>query len=1059
MTKSTLLLFGILSLFINQQIKAQSYNYSYTSGNLGTKYSWIDCSPSSGGHEINDNAWLQNKGLGDKKDDGYAKISWPFAFQFYDSYYFAGDDMYVCTNGFIRFDGIPDDDATDTYNNTINNYSPNLGEIVSLAMEDCGVESVHSHVYYRTTGSAPNRIFTVSMDSLEIRYNQNKYTDVQVSFYETSNVVVLKLGFYNINVSAYMGIHSGNSSYKNQWQNINGATAYRWRAYVPPAKSSPSFTTTQATTDNIYPSINNKLLRIQVDVNGGSGDFDLTSLDVTANNTANSDVGNVKLFHTSSPVFSTAHQIGNAVTISGGKYKFANLNYNMPGGTTYIWVAYDINSGAVNGNTVDGYIAANAITINGNTYPASSQNPNGNRKISYFQWDGSSSTNWTVASNWSNNSVPTRSDNVIIPSGPTNQPRLPNNKNGYCKNIEIQSGATLTVENSNRNMRIYGNILNNGTIDVTGTYNILLYGTDNTIDGTGNFNTCRFRLRGSGVKYTLLDNLNIKKFSLDDNTTLNVNDKNLVCSSIFKDVGSSSVVNITTGSIAAAGTVTLSGTLNAGTGTFYYSGGNGQAIIDKTYYNLKIRLSSGNRTLTNVGSNFQNLELTNLSTSTGTAKLSAALNFDGNIDIGPYCKLDLNGKDVNIGKNWYNNGSVTLGTNTIIFDGIGSSHIYGNTSFYNLTINKSYGDIYIETTTHVTNTLALTKGIVFTTTSSPLIVDAGSNTTGGGNASYVNGPLRKDGNTAYKFHVGAFRKYAPIEMSAPASNTQFTAQYHNDKQSNTSSLLSPLAKVSQKEYWDFNRVGSSSSVNLTLYWLDGTFSGIQTLADLRIAHFNGSAWENLGNTATSGNASSGTIRVNGVSNFSPFTFGTIDNTSNTLPIELKSFDLSKVSNGVRLDWITATEKNNDFFSIERTLDGEHVETIARVKGAGNSNAIRAYSFIDTNPPIGMVYYRIRQTDFDGKTEVFNWKNIRINPAYDFKLYPNPSSENIIHIKYGDYSGIARIQIYSIAGSLISDNRLSFSQGSGQLQHSLKAGYYLLIVTIDNVTYSSKLIVQ
>ena len=105
-----------ISVLCSQLSYSQSYNYTTSTGDLGTTYSWIDC---SSGTEIQDADWLQNVGLGDKKDDGYAEISWPFNFQFYDSYYFAGENMYFCTNGFIRFDDVSDDNATNTYNNDI----------------------------------------------------------------------------------------------------------------------------------------------------------------------------------------------------------------------------------------------------------------------------------------------------------------------------------------------------------------------------------------------------------------------------------------------------------------------------------------------------------------------------------------------------------------------------------------------------------------------------------------------------------------------------------------------------------------------------------------------------------------------------------------------------------------------------------------------------------------------------------------------------------------------------------------------------------------------------
>jgi len=88
----------------------------------------------------------------------------------------------------------------------------------------------------------------------------------------------------------------------------------------------------------------------------------------------------------------------------------------------------------------------------------------------------------------------------------------------------------------------------------------------------------------------------------------------------------------------------------------------------------------------------------------------------------------------------------------------------------------------------------------------------------------------------------------------------------------------------------------------------------------------------------------------------------------TLPIELLFFNAKKGDNNtVQLDWATATEINNDYFTIERTVDGIFYQTIATLKGAGNSTSILFYNTDDFNPPLDqIVYYRLKQTDYDGK---------------------------------------------------------------------------------------------
>lgn len=84
-----------------------------------------------------------------------------------------------------------------------------------------------------------------------------------------------------------------------------------------------------------------------------------------------------------------------------------------------------------------------------------------------------------------------------------------------------------------------------------------------------------------------------------------------------------------------------------------------------------------------------------------------------------------------------------------------------------------------------------------------------------------------------------------------------------------------------------------------------------------------------------------------------------------MPIELLSFNAIYDDGDVLLNWATASETNNDYFTIERSIDANFFEPIIIIKGAGNSNKKIDYSTIDNNPPLGTIYYRLKQTDFDG----------------------------------------------------------------------------------------------
>ncbi|MBK9047972.1 MAG: hypothetical protein IPL74_15250 [Bacteroidetes bacterium] len=87
-----------------------------------------------------------------------------------------------------------------------------------------------------------------------------------------------------------------------------------------------------------------------------------------------------------------------------------------------------------------------------------------------------------------------------------------------------------------------------------------------------------------------------------------------------------------------------------------------------------------------------------------------------------------------------------------------------------------------------------------------------------------------------------------------------------------------------------------------------------------------------------------------------------------LPIELLSFNAKPVDNkDVRCDWVTASEIDNDYFTIERSKNGIDFETAGITDGAGNSNYQLSYAFTDTEPYRGLSYYRLKQTDFDGRS--------------------------------------------------------------------------------------------
>ena len=92
---------------------------------------------------------------------------------------------------------------------------------------------------------------------------------------------------------------------------------------------------------------------------------------------------------------------------------------------------------------------------------------------------------------------------------------------------------------------------------------------------------------------------------------------------------------------------------------------------------------------------------------------------------------------------------------------------------------------------------------------------------------------------------------------------------------------------------------------------------------------------------------------------------------NTLPIELTEFKGSSIGYGrILIEWVTASESNNDYFTLERLDENKNVEVISTIKAMGTSFSSIIYNTYDYTANKNIVYYRLKQTDFNGKFELF-----------------------------------------------------------------------------------------
>ncbi|MBX9852972.1 MAG: T9SS type A sorting domain-containing protein, partial [Cytophagaceae bacterium] len=170
-----------------------------------------------------------------------------------------------------------------------------------------------------------------------------------------------------------------------------------------------------------------------------------------------------------------------------------------------------------------------------------------------------------------------------------------------------------------------------------------------------------------------------------------------------------------------------------------------------------------------------------------------------------------------------------------------------------------------------------------------------------------------------------------------------------------------------------------------------------------------------------------------------------------LPVTLTFFTGKVISpEEVLLRWQTASEENNNYFIIERSEDKVSSIAVGKVNGSGNSSEMMNYSFTDQVSGSGIVYYRLRQVDFDGSVNYSEWISIKLQRDNYLSVYPNPFSDKIIIqsdlIDDSDYS----VKVYNAAGQMLYEFSGEATVGLNEISLSLddlsKGVYFLHVIT-------------
>jgi hypothetical protein len=180
----------------------------------------------------------------------------------------------------------------------------------------------------------------------------------------------------------------------------------------------------------------------------------------------------------------------------------------------------------------------------------------------------------------------------------------------------------------------------------------------------------------------------------------------------------------------------------------------------------------------------------------------------------------------------------------------------------------------------------------------------------------------------------------------------------------------------------------------------------------------------------------------------------LNQSTSPLPISILSFSVNCTGNNVELYWSTATETNNDHFTVEQSGDGINFKAIGKIDSKGNGNSTNEYAYTDKNPGLNDNYYRLKQTDFDGN---FTYSHIINTKCGDqhlfFSVFPNPTNEGRFNLQLPE-DGL--ISIFDIQGKMVHNQK--FMLGSHTIHLDAPSGVYLMTMTSKQFFFSERLIV-
>ena len=303
-----------------------------------------------------------------------------------------------------------------------------------------------------------------------------------------------------------------------------------------------------------------------------------------------------------------------------------------------------------------------------------------------------------------------------------------------------------------------------------------------------------------------------------------------------------------------------------------------------------------------------------------------------------------------------------------------------------------------------------------------------------------------------------------IRTRATGTNNQPFPLNANSTSAISISSVDPTNDVVDR-WWDFKADGFTADVTLTYPGEENTLAAAASTGMLDAGQWNNGSWNSIPNVGTGVTSGLGTVTVTGASVFSSWMVSA--HPPSALPLTLLDFNAKPATSSVLLSWATALEVNNDFFTIEKSNDGNNFSLLVTAKGAGNSSTTRNYRYSDNDVEEGIIYYRLSQTDFDGthvnlKTVSVNLGNVYFPAELSIEnVFPNPFEDKFDATFTSSHSEITDVKVSDMNGRVISSDSFESVKGTNiysfRNSTDLKPGIYFISLSARGKTVVKKLI--